>query len=113
MLGVYSVVNVVLGLVAVVRPGWVGAMCLLTTSLFMSIMFPTIFALGLKGMGDKTKTAGSLLVMAILGGAALTKVMGMVADSSSLQAAYMVPVVCFAGVALYAWFGGEQQPMQN
>jgi len=76
MLGVYSVVNVVLGLVAVTRPGWIGAMCLLTTSLFMSIMFPTIFALGLKGMGEKTKTAGSLLVMAILGGAALTKVMG-------------------------------------
>jgi FHS family L-fucose permease-like MFS transporter len=107
MLGVYSVVNVVLGLVAVVQPGWVGAMCLLTTSLFMSIMFPTIFALGLKGMGDKTKTAGSLLVMAILGGAALTKVMGMLADSSGLQAAYLVPVACFGCVALYAWFGGE------
>ena len=112
MLGVYSVVNVVLGLVAVVRPGWVGAMCLLTTSLFMSIMFPTIFAMGLKGMGEKTKTAGSLLVMAILGGAALTKVMGMVADSSGLQAAYIVPVACFAGVALYAWFGGEPKPAQ-
>jgi FHS family L-fucose permease-like MFS transporter len=106
-------VNVVLGLVAVVHPGWVGATCLLTTSLFMSIMFPTIFALGLKGMGDKTKTAGSLLVMAILGGAALTKVMGMVADSSSLQAAYLVPVFCFAGVALYAWFGGEHQPSES
>jgi len=111
LLGFYSVVNVVLGMVAVVRPGWVGAMCLLTTSLFMSIMFPTIFALGLKGMGEKTKTAGSLLVMAIFGGAALTKVMGMLADSSGgLQAAYMVPVVCFAGVALYAWFGGEHRP---
>jgi MFS transporter, FHS family, L-fucose permease len=113
LLGIYSVVNVVLGLVAVTRPGWVGAMCLLTTSLFMSIMFPTIFALGLKGMGEKTKTAGSLLVMAILGGAALTKVMGMLADSKGLQAAYLVPVVCFAGVALYAWFGGEHKPMQN
>jgi FHS family L-fucose permease-like MFS transporter len=109
MLGVYSVVNVALGLVAVVHPGWVGAMCLLTTSLFMSIMFPTIFALGLKGMGDKTKTAGSLLVMAILGGAALTKVMGILADASGLQTAYLVPVVCFAGVALYAWFGGEHR----
>ncbi len=107
MLGIYSVVNVALGMVAVVWPGWVGAMCLLTTSLFMSIMFPTIFALGLKGMGEKTKTAGSLLVMAILGGAALTKVMGMLADSSGLQVAYLVPVVCFAAIALYAWFGGE------
>ena len=109
LLGIYAVVNVALGLVAVAHPGWVGAICLLTTSLFMSIMFPTIFALGLKGMGDKTKTAGSLLVMAILGGAALTKVMGMVADASSLQAAYLVPVVCFGAVALYAWFGGEHR----
>jgi FHS family L-fucose permease-like MFS transporter len=107
MLGVYSVVNVALGLVAVLEPGWVGTWCLLTTSLFMSIMFPTIFALGLKGMGDKTKTAGSLLVMAILGGAALTKLMGMLADASSLQMAYLVPVICFAFVAVYAWFGGE------
>ena len=113
LLGIYSVVNVALGLIAVARPTWVGAMCLLTTSLFMSIMFPTIFALGLKGMGEKTKTAGSLLVMAILGGAALTKVMGVIADSSGLQAAYIVPVVCFAGVALYAWFGGEHKALQN
>jgi MFS transporter, FHS family, L-fucose permease len=109
LLGIYAVVNVVLGLVAVMRVNWVGACCLLTTSLFMSIMFPTIFALGLKGMGDKTKTAGSLLVMAILGGAALTKVMGMLSDSAGLEAAYLVPVACFAGVALYAWFGGEHK----
>ena len=109
MLGLYALVNVVLGLVAVTRANWFGVCCLLTTSLFMSIMFPTIFALGLKGMGAKTKTAGSLLVMAILGGAALTKVMGVLADTRGLQAAYMVPVVCFAGVALYAWFGGEHK----
>lgn len=107
LLGIYAAVNVVLGLVAVTHVNWLGACCLLTTSLFMSIMFPTIFALGLKGMGDKTKTAGSLLVMAILGGAALTKVMGILADSGGLQEAYLVPVVCFVGVALYAWFGGE------
>jgi FHS family L-fucose permease-like MFS transporter len=113
MLGVYSVVNVLLGLVAVMRPGWVGAICLLTTSLFMSIMFPTIFAMGLKGMGEKTKTAGSLLVMAILGGAALTKVMGMLADSRGLPTAYLVPVVCFACVALYAWFGGERSTAES
>jgi MFS transporter, FHS family, L-fucose permease len=88
-----------------------GRVCLLTTSLFMSIMFPTIFALGLKGMGDKTKTAGSLLVMAILGGAALTKVMGMLADSSGLQAAYLVPVVCFAGcgAVCVVWRGAQER----
>jgi len=61
-------------------------------------------------MGETTKTAGSILVMAILGGAALTKVMGILADSSGgLQAAYLVPVVCFAGVGLYALFGAEKK----
>jgi len=83
------------------------------TSLFMSIMFPTIFALGLKGMGEKTKTAGSLLVMAILGGAALTKVMGMMADAYGLQAAYLVPVACFAGVALYGMVRGEHKSSES
>jgi FHS family L-fucose permease-like MFS transporter len=106
MLVTYSVVNVVLCLVAVVHPGWLGMGCLLTTSLFMSIMFPTIFALGLKGMGERTKTAGSLLVMAILGGAALTKVMGML----SPRLAYLVPVACYVGVALYAWLAAEAKP---
>jgi FHS family L-fucose permease-like MFS transporter len=107
MLVVYSVINVILGIVAVAHPSWMGAMCLLTTSLFMSIMFPTIFALGLKGMGEKTKTAGSLLVMAILGGAALTKLMGILADKSGLQVAYLVPILCFAGVGLYGWLVPE------
>jgi FHS family L-fucose permease-like MFS transporter len=103
---VYSLINIALCLVAVVHPSWVGVGCLLITSLFMSIMFPTIFALGLKGMGAKTKTAGSLLVMAILGGAALTKLMGIVADKS-VPMSYLVPVVCFAGVALYGWLVPE------
>jgi FHS family L-fucose permease-like MFS transporter len=63
-------------------------------------------------MGDKTKTAGSLLVMAILGGAAITKVMGALRDASGLQAAYLVPAVCYVGVALYASFGGEHKPTE-
>ena len=108
MLGIYSVANVILGLVAVIRPDWLGMGCLLTTSLFMSMMFPTIFALGVKGMGEKTKTAGSLMVMAILGGAVLTKLMGILADAHGLPTAYLVPVACFAVVALYAWLGGER-----
>lgn len=106
MLVLYSVINVALCLAAVVHPGWVGSICLLITSLFMSIMFPTIFALGLKGMGEKTKTAGSLLVMAILGGAVLTKLMGML----PAHLAYIVPLVCYVGVALYAWLAAERRP---
>jgi FHS family L-fucose permease-like MFS transporter len=110
MLGVYSVINVLLCLAAVTRPNWFGVCCLLTTSLFMSIMFPTIFALAIKGMGDKTKTAGSILVMTLLGGALLTKLMGMLADSrGGLQAAYLVPVACYIGIGLYAWLGATKR----
>ncbi|HEY1803560.1 MAG TPA: L-fucose:H+ symporter permease [Terracidiphilus sp.] len=108
MLVTYSVINVALCLAAVVHPSWIGVGCLLLTSLFMSIMFPTIFALGLKGMGERTKTAGSFLVMAILGGAALTKLMGML----PLRAAYLVPVACYVGVALYAWLAAEAKPSE-
>ncbi len=107
LLVVYGVANVVLDLVAVVHPGWAGVVCLLLTSLFMSIMFPTLFATGLKGMGAKTKTAGSLLVMAILGGAALTKLMGMLADAAGTNISYIVPLVGFAAVALYGWKGAD------
>jgi FHS family L-fucose permease-like MFS transporter len=107
MLIAYAAANVALGLVGVATLSWVGVICLLTTSFFMSIMFPTIFAMGLKGMGDKTKTAGSILVMAILGGAVLTKLMGVLRDSSGLQVAYMVPVACFAAVGFYAWLWAE------
>jgi MFS transporter, FHS family, L-fucose permease len=109
MLILYAVVNVVLGLVGVTLANWAGVICILLTSFFMSIMFPTIFALGLKGMGDKTKTAGSLLVMAILGGAALTKAMGVLRDAANLQVAYLVPVVCFAGIGIYAWLWAERR----
>jgi FHS family L-fucose permease-like MFS transporter len=105
MLVVYAVLNVCLGLVAVIQANWLGVCCLLTTSLFMSIMFPTIFALGLKGMGEKTKTAGSLLVMAILGGALLPKLMGIM----PLNMSFLVPVVCFGGVAFYAWLFAERR----
>jgi FHS family L-fucose permease-like MFS transporter len=109
MLGVYAAVNVVLGLVAVSRQNWLGVGCLLSTSLFMSMMFPTIFVLGIKGMGDKTKTAGSLLIMSIMGGALLPKLMGIIADARGLQTAYLVPVVCFAAIGLYAWLGAERK----
>jgi len=107
MLVLYAAINVALCLAAVVHPSWMGVGCLLMTSLFMSIMFPTIFALGLKGMGEKTKTAGSLLVMAILGGWALTKAMGMLYSASGLRSAYLVPLICYIGVALYAWLFAE------
>ncbi len=107
LLGAFGVLNAVLATAAALRPGWIGVGCLMTMSFFMSMMFPTIFALGIKGLGTHTKTGGSLLVMSIIGGAALTPVMGKLADSSGLGMAYTVPALCFAGIAFYAFMRSQ------
>jgi MFS transporter, FHS family, L-fucose permease len=68
-------------------------------------MFPTIFALGLKGLGPNTKLAGSFLVMAIVGGAVFPPVLGLIAKTTgSLAMGYVVPLVGFVVVAVYGFF---------
>ena len=69
---------------------------------FMSIMFPTIFSLGVRGLGQKTKQGSSLLVMSIVGGAVFPVIMARVSDASSIQTAYLVPAACFIPVLLFA-----------
>src|SRR5688572_19351572 len=80
LMGGYAIVNVALVLIACLIGGHVGVIALAATSFFMSIMFPTIFANSLKGLGELTKPASSFLVMSIIGGAVLTALMGMVSD---------------------------------
>lgn len=103
LLGAYAIVNVLLLAFAVARPGWAGLWAVFLTSFFMSLMFPTIFALGLKGLGPNTKIGGSLLVMAIVGGALVPLLMGRIADARhSIAPAYLVPLVAYVVVAIYA-----------
>ena len=80
-MGVYSLVNIVLVAVGVAFPGWVGLWAIFVTSFFMSVMFPTIFALGIDGLDQNTKIGGSLIVMAIVGGAVLTPLMGWISQT--------------------------------
>ena len=104
LLGIYGAVNVGLMTMAVTRPGWGGAYAIVAASFFLSIMFPTIFALGLKGLGENTKLGGSMLVMAIVGGAVLPLVLGKIATSTgSMALGYVVPLVCYVGVGLYGF----------
>jgi FHS family L-fucose permease-like MFS transporter len=104
LLGLYGVANVVLMALAVTRPGMLGAWAIVGGSFFLSIMFPTIFALGLKGLGENTKLGGSMLVMAIVGGAFFPLLLGWIARSTgSMALGYMVPLFCFAGVAAYGF----------
>ena len=102
LMAAYAAINIALALVAVLAPGLVGLVALTALSFFMSIMFPTIFALGVKDLGPYTQTGSSLIVMAIVGGAVLTPVMGAVSTYGSIQLAMLVPATCFAVIGLYA-----------
>jgi FHS family L-fucose permease-like MFS transporter len=79
---------------------------LMLVPFFMSIMFPTIFDLGIKHTGEMAKLGSSLLVMSIVGGAIIPLVMGRISDAfHSIQLAYYAPLGCFVVVALYGWKG--------
>lgn len=104
LMGIYCVANTLLVLAGVTFPGWVGVWALLLTSFFMSLMFPTIFAQGIRGLGPNTKLGGSLMVMAIVGGAVLTPLMGLIAERSGSQAlAYLVPLAAYLLVGFYSY----------
>jgi FHS family L-fucose permease-like MFS transporter len=107
LLGIYAAINATTCTVAVLWPGWVGVWCLIAVSFFMSTMYPTIFALGVKGLGQRTKSGSAFIVMAIVGGAAVPLMMGLV---PGVGESYLVPAVCFVGVALYAWFLAKPEP---
>jgi FHS family L-fucose permease-like MFS transporter len=110
LMGVYAIANIVLVSMGVFRHGWVGIWCVFLTSFFMSLMFPTIFALGLKGLGPNTKIGGSLLVMAIIGGAVLTPLMGLVSEKfHSLALAYCIPLIAYIYICLYSFFGSRRE----
>ena len=100
VLTVYAAVNVVLVAVAM-GGGKVGLYAMFGTFFFMSVMFPTIFALGIRGLGDYTKLGSSLIVMSIVGGAIAAPFMGHIADLHSMRTGFIVPLICFAFIALY------------
>src|SRR5437667_6952158 len=110
LMGASSGMTIALVGVVVFIPGWMGLWCVFLTSFFMSLMFPTIFALGLKGLGPNTKLGGSLLVMAIVGGAVLTPLMGFISvKTHSLAIAYSVPLLAYLVIAFYSFWGSHQQ----
>jgi FHS family L-fucose permease-like MFS transporter len=103
VLGLYGVLNVLTCLLIFLNLGWTSVICIFLSYFFMSIMFPTIFALGIFGLGNRAKKASSFIVMAIMGGAILPKLMGAVADKYDMSRGYVVPMVCFAIVAFYGF----------
>jgi FHS family L-fucose permease-like MFS transporter len=103
VLALYGALNVVVCLVIFAKLGWLSVIAVFLSFFFMSIMFPTIFALGIHGLGVRAKRASGYIVMAIMGGAILPKLMGYVADKYDISRGFIVPLFCFAFVALYGF----------
>jgi FHS family L-fucose permease-like MFS transporter len=102
ILTVLSVVAVVCCLLAIYGEGLTGVYALVCISGCMSLMFPTIYGTGIKGLGDDTKIGGAGMVMAIAGAAALTQIQGILSDASDITLSYWVPAVAFGAIAVYS-----------
>ena len=109
LMGAYATANIVLVSVAVLHPSWLGIWCVFLSSFFMSLMFPTIFALGLKGLGPNTKIGGSFLVMAIVGGAVIPPLMGLISVKfHSLALGYSIPLIAYIYICAYSFLGSRR-----
>ncbi len=104
LLTAFALINVLLCIVVIWGKGWLSVYSLMAVFFFESIMFPTIFALGVKDMGPLTKKASSFQIMAIVGGAVMPFAMGLLAENGTAQS-YIIPLLCFIIVAWYGWRG--------
>jgi MFS transporter, FHS family, L-fucose permease len=105
ILAVYASINVTLMLLVVLSLGWISVIALFSTYFFMSVIFPTIFALGINNLGPLTKKASSFLVMAVAGGAFLPIAMGAIADHFKMAYGFILPMLCFAFISYYGISG--------
>ena len=101
LLSLYAFLCMLMMLLVVAGFGWISVIALFSTYFFMSVMFPTIFVLGLRDLGPLTKKASSYLVIAIVGGALCPMAMGYIADHSAMQWGYLIPLFCFSVVFYY------------
>lgn len=105
LLALYAFINILLSLFVMTGDGAPSVYALITIFFFMSIMFPTIFALGVKDLGVHTKRGASFQVMSIVGGASVPYLMGVVTEWQSLSISFGIPAFCFVIVFLYGWKG--------
>lgn len=108
LLTIYALICVALSALAIVGKGAITIYTVIAICFFMSIMFPTIFSLGIDSLGKDTEMASSLIVMSIVGGAVLPRFFGLISDSTgNIQNGYIVPLIAFAVVAYFGWKGSE------
>lgn len=105
VLGLYALINTLLCGVVVLKLGWISVVAMFLTFFFMSIMYPSIFALGIFGLGAQSKKrAAAFIVMSITGGALMPKIMGHLGDVYNMSVSFWMPLFCFAFIALYGFF---------
>ena len=103
LMSIFSAANICLVAIAVLFPGWTGMWALFFTSFFMSLMYPTIFAISITGLGSNTKNGSSVLVMSIIGGAVLTPVMGLISEkTNSMAMAMLIPLIAYMYILYYS-----------
>jgi FHS family L-fucose permease-like MFS transporter len=106
LLALYAVINVLLCIVAITGHGFITVYAVIGICFFMSIMFPTIFALGIKDLKGDTEFGSSLIIMSIVGGAILPRIFGYISDGTgNIQYGYIVPLVCFIVIFFFGWKG--------
>jgi MFS transporter, FHS family, L-fucose permease len=106
LLSIYAAINILLSLIAIFSKGMITVYALIGIGFFMSIMFPTIFALGIKGLGHETKIGSSLIIMSIVGGALLPLLLGVISDKTgNIQYGYIVPLICYVVVLFFGVSG--------
>jgi FHS family L-fucose permease-like MFS transporter len=105
LLSLYALLCCLLLPVVSMRAGWVSLIALYGVFFFMSVMFPTIFALGIKDLGPKTKKASSFIVMSIVGGAIFPPLMGLIADKFNMSVGFFAPIPLFAFILFYGLNG--------
>jgi FHS family L-fucose permease-like MFS transporter len=105
MLIVYGLINVIFMVLVVLGFGIISVVALFSTYFFMSIMFPTIFALGIRDLGALTKKGSSFLVMAVAGGAFCPPIMGAIADHINMAIGFIIPLACFAFISYFGIVG--------
>lgn len=102
LLAIYTFGSIVMCLVISQHLGWISFACLIGLQFTFSIMFPTIFGLGLKHLNDLREKASSFIVMGVVGGALFPPLMGYVADKTSVANAYLLPIICYSVILLFA-----------
>ena len=114
LLVLYAAINILLSLVAILYSGMVTVYAVIAICFFMSIMFPTIFSLGIAELKGDTEYGSSLIIMSIVGGAILPRCFGFISDATgNIQMGYIIPLVCFLVILFFGWKGYKVQTIKN